>query len=520
MLAANVAWLARRPSKSGYGFPSARWRTSPTWFGSSGDCVTGVTTDQAVVTRAKSTVTAQTATGTLRSLFRIAPVVGSAASLLAVGLLTPDLLGGWRRDPRTRSPHQGDLARRVRGWREEPRLDRVARSGHGRVDRRAVQEQVVEQQCVARTELGPDHRRVGGEPLDHVGTDGPVEDRAAGAGLDDVVEAPRQQVHAGCIDAAVGEGDPDVQGADAATQEGSVLVPVGARRQGHPAEGALVRRQHRPLAEVLGDHLAEAQVGVGLEELVEQPRGIGSEDATGGRDPVSTERLGLRTGKRQRGEPRLVAMPRQPGGRSVRPQRERPVDAGDERFDVVVVEQTPHTEAAVREDVASHGVGIELRRGDLGDPGRAPGVDAFDRHRPPVEGRARLQVLEGGVAHLGQALLQGGVGGLAVGASEHLDGLDELAPSHELIDLPEDVLSGEWNALSGHVVAPPIASWPTAAGPGRSHATPVPVRAWPDTLVRGLLRDPVPAPGSVPGPAYRRTRAGSRAGSGRCRCTR
>ena len=100
------------------------------------------------------------------------------------------------------SPHERHLAGGVRRRCEEPRLDRVPRSGHRRLDPRAVEEQVIEQEGVSGLELRPHHGRVDGEMLDDGRADGPVEDRAAGAGLNDPVEAPRQEVDSGGIDAS------------------------------------------------------------------------------------------------------------------------------------------------------------------------------------------------------------------------------------------------------------------------------------------------------------------------------
>ena len=152
-----------------------------------------------------------------------------------------------------------------------------------------MEEQVVEQQGVAGTERRSYDRRVDRELLDDGGTDRPVEDRAARPRLDDVVEPPREQVDARRVDAAVRERDPDVQGADPAAEEGAVLVPVGVRGDRHLAERALVRRQDRALAEVLGDDVADPEVVVRLEQQVEQVRRVAGEHATRARDPVAAE---------------------------------------------------------------------------------------------------------------------------------------------------------------------------------------------------------------------------------------
>jgi hypothetical protein len=108
----------------------------------------------------------------------------------------------------------------------------------GRVDRRAVEEQVVEQERVAGAELGTDDGGVDRQRGDDGGTDRPVEDRPAGSGLDDVIETSRQQVYARRVDAAVGQGHPDVEGPDAVAEEGaswcqSVLAVTGTRCNVH-----------------------------------------------------------------------------------------------------------------------------------------------------------------------------------------------------------------------------------------------------------------------------------------------
>ena len=108
----------------------------------------------------------------------------------------------------------------------------MARSGHGGADRGAVEEQVVEEQCVAGAEDGAHDGRIPGLGLDDVVTDGPVEVGTLGARLDESVEAPGDQVQARCVDSAAGEAEPQVEGANLFTEERPVLVPrrVGVDR--------------------------------------------------------------------------------------------------------------------------------------------------------------------------------------------------------------------------------------------------------------------------------------------------
>src|SRR5437016_1309977 len=56
------------------------------------------------------------------------------------------------------SEHHRNLALGIRRGREEPVFDRVALTRHTRGDAGAVKEEVVEQQCVTRTEFGSQHR--------------------------------------------------------------------------------------------------------------------------------------------------------------------------------------------------------------------------------------------------------------------------------------------------------------------------------------------------------------------------
>jgi hypothetical protein len=85
-----------------------------------------------------------------------------------------------------------------------------------------MQAHVVEQHSISCVELGTHDRSVDGQALGHRRPHRSVEDRAARAGLDDLVEAPGQQVHPRRVDAAVGQRDPDGQGTDATVEEGTV----------------------------------------------------------------------------------------------------------------------------------------------------------------------------------------------------------------------------------------------------------------------------------------------------------
>ena len=98
---------------------------------------------------------------------------------------------------------------------------------------------------------GAHYRGVDRKGFDRCGHHGPIEDRPARAGLDEVVEAPGQQVDPGWVDAAGADCDPDVQHPNATAEDRAILVPVGARREAQMPEGALVGGQNRPLAQVV-----------------------------------------------------------------------------------------------------------------------------------------------------------------------------------------------------------------------------------------------------------------------------
>jgi hypothetical protein len=67
---------------------------------------------------------------------------------------------------------------------------------------------------------------------------------------------------------------------------------------------------------------------------------------------------------------------------------------------LLLIEQAAHAHGAVRQDAAPHGVGVEVRPGDLRKAGRPVAIHACDRHRPAVEGGVRLQLSKRRVAHL------------------------------------------------------------------------------------------------------------------------
>ena len=147
--------------------------------------------------------------------------------------------------PEPRSPDERDLALGVVGRGEEPRLDGVAGSGHRRVEGRAVQERSSKSMASPAWNCGRTTGASARRRPPPVGAHRPVEDGAAGAGLQHGVEAAGDEVHPGRVDAAVGERDPDVEGPDPRTEEGAVLVPVGV-----PSSGT--RRSVHLLAESTG----------------------------------------------------------------------------------------------------------------------------------------------------------------------------------------------------------------------------------------------------------------------------
>ena len=104
---------------------------------------------------------------------------------------------------------------------------------------------------------GAEHRTDGavaaGDAFHHRPTDRPVEDRSFGARVDQI-QPTRHDIEPRCVDAAMGQREPDVHTPYVATEKGAVLMPVGAGVDGHASQRGLLRRQRGALTEVLGEH--------------------------------------------------------------------------------------------------------------------------------------------------------------------------------------------------------------------------------------------------------------------------
>jgi serine O-acetyltransferase len=135
---------------------------------------------------------------------------------------------------------------------------------------RAVQEHLVEEQCVARFE-GWSHRNgaVAGA-LDVVGEDLDLRARVAGAVFENRLEPARKDLETGRVGpfAAARERDPDVERAHARAEERAVLMPRRCRSRPNASQGALLDAQQYLLSEVLAEDLRDR----GFVERVEQEK--------------------------------------------------------------------------------------------------------------------------------------------------------------------------------------------------------------------------------------------------------
>jgi hypothetical protein len=144
----------------------------------------------------------------------------------------------------------------------------------------AVQEELVEEHRVARLELRQHRWRLFEDGRDqlvvHVEA---VENRVESAGY---------ELEARGVPSAVGERRPQVQRADVVAEKGAILVPTGRCAGRHPAQGGLVGRDRRPLAEVVSYEIDQSEIGQDLDVLEEASRRVR------GRDPPAPEAEQLR----------------------------------------------------------------------------------------------------------------------------------------------------------------------------------------------------------------------------------
>src|SRR5829696_10504490 len=100
------------------------------------------------------------------------------------------------RRPVNVSERDGNVCAGKSGRTEEPALDGIARIGHRRIGARLMQEQMVEEQSVARIKYRADYPRVASHLLDHLLSHLVVENGPLGAGGCIVVQSSRDDVHA------------------------------------------------------------------------------------------------------------------------------------------------------------------------------------------------------------------------------------------------------------------------------------------------------------------------------------
>ena len=250
------------------------------------------------------------------------------------------------------SDRDRELGGRVHRGREEPRFDRVALVRHARPDTGAVHEAIIEDHRVARPQRRPHHRCVVCRSGHHRLTDRPVEDRTLGAGRQDLVHPPGHHVEAGRVEPAVGEGYPHVDGAHRVAEEGTVLVPVRAGIDRHPAQGPLLHRERGPLTEVFGDHGDHPEVFEGVDDVAGRPGRLDREHPAAAPHPgpqrldLTTDLTGHRRIPRGRLLDRRTVVEGIVGG-------ERPVDVVAQHPDPLIGEQAPHHESTVAHDAAA-----------------------------------------------------------------------------------------------------------------------------------------------------------------------
>ena len=183
-------------------------------------------------------------------------VQGGAARLLHMDEEEP--LGLWR----ALSPQAASNPRETRMRR---RTSSRSPSGSSASTARPPwsEEQLVEEEHVPGLEDRPHDPDLAGGLLGHLFGDRPVEGGALGPGRDDLIEAPRNDVHAGGLVAAAREREPDVERAHVA-QEGAVLVPAPSRVRIHPPQGALLHRDQRRLAQIAANRRQQSGALEGL----------------------------------------------------------------------------------------------------------------------------------------------------------------------------------------------------------------------------------------------------------------
>ena len=243
---------------------------------------------------------------------------------------------------------------------------------------------------------------VAGRLLGDLLGDRPLEDGALGAGRDDVVETARDDVHAGGLVAAAREREPDVEGADVA-HEGAVLVPAAPGVGVHPAQRALLDRDHRRLVEVAADRVASGPARSKVSSISKSSVGrVGGPEAAAPRDPIAR--------RATRGRPGRARTPRSSRGSAAAAvdrrvaRLEGAVDLVGERQRRSAIDQAADQQAAVAQDPGADQLGGELGRARC-PPGRRCGPGAGRRPAPGSAASAGgvHQPDAGGVAKLDQA---------------------------------------------------------------------------------------------------------------------
>jgi hypothetical protein len=222
------------------------------------------------------------------------------------------------------------------------------------------------------------------------------------------LEPERDELHARGMPAARGEREPRVHGTDVLAEKGAVLVPVRQEETpvGAPVahaqepERALLRRECRPFAEILGDHPIDAERPHRLEQLAQRAGRIGGENA-GCRPHHEAMRVEIGDAcERIAPRPRLLARPDACHGAMG---REGPIDGLAENRDARGRHEAAHQDVSMPEEPRGERVGGERRRIDL-EPARRRRLERGESGARPGNGGA-LETREGCLAQANQAPL-------------------------------------------------------------------------------------------------------------------
>ena len=235
--------------------------------------------------------------------------------------------------------------------------------GIGGIRAGLVEEQLVEEERVAGLEDRPCDPLVAGRLLGLRLRYLVVEHRVVGGGGHDLVEPARNDVQARRLVAAARQREPQVERAHVA-HEGAVLVPGPRDVRLRLAQGRLLERDQRPLAEVGADQLGQPRAGEHLQHLEREHRRIRSEQPAALLDP---EPGALRDLERRHGSKLLVEAL---GGRlrrrgSARARRTLGRSGPRTATRSLAVDEAAHQQAAVAQDARAEELRREVLRSDL-----------------------------------------------------------------------------------------------------------------------------------------------------------